>query len=71
MHHNEAPLDRAVRIVIGVALLATVFVGPGTWLGLFGLVPLVTGLLGYCPLYGVMGVSTCDLGDRHAHDHGA
>jgi len=56
---NESPLDRTVRVVAGIALLALVFVGPQTPWGLVGLVPLVTGLAGTCPLYRVLGISTC------------
>jgi hypothetical protein len=56
---NEGSTDRAVRVVIGVVLLAMVFVGPKTPWGLVGLVPLVTGLVGMCPLYRLFGLSTC------------
>lgn len=59
MNRNEGTIDRVVRVVVGLALLALVFVGPKTWLGMIGLVPLVTGLVGYCPLYRVLGVKTC------------
>ncbi len=58
MTRNEAAIDRLVRIVLGLALLALVFVGPKTWLGVVGLVPLGTGMLGYCPLYWVLGIGT-------------
>ncbi|HEY2368164.1 MAG TPA: DUF2892 domain-containing protein [Polyangiaceae bacterium] len=58
MKRNEGMVDRAVRVVLGVALLALVFVGPQTWLGLVGIVPLVTGLVGFCPLYRLVGLST-------------
>lgn len=58
---NEAGIDRAIRIVLGLALLALVFVGPHTPWGLLGLVPLATGLFGYCPLYRVLGIDTCAL----------
>lgn len=55
---NEGKVDRAVRVVLGLALLATVFVGPQTWLGWLGVVPLVTGLVGFCPLYRLLGIRT-------------
>lgn len=58
MNRNEGTLDRVVRVVLGLALLALVVVGPKSWLGLVGLVPLVTGLAGYCPLYRLLGVHT-------------
>lgn len=55
---NEGTADRIARIVLGVGLLAIVFVGPKTWLGWIGLVPLLTGLVGTCPLYSLVGFST-------------
>lgn len=59
--NNEHPVERALRIVIGLALLALVVVGPKTLWGLVGVVPLATGLLGSCPLYTVFGLSTCPM----------
>jgi lipoprotein signal peptidase len=56
---NEAGWDRALRVIVGVALLAMVVVGPQSWWGLVGLAPLLTGALGYCPLYQLVGLSTC------------
>jgi hypothetical protein len=55
---NESAADRGIRIVLGVIGLALVFWGPKTAWGLFGLIPLVTGIIGSCPLYAVLGVST-------------
>ncbi len=55
---NESGLDRAVRVVLGIVLLALVFVGPRTPWGWVGLVPLLTGLVGSCPLYTVFGFRT-------------
>ena len=59
MLRNEAKWDRALRVFVGLALLSLVFVGPRTLWGLIGLVPLVTGLVGSCPLYRLGGASTC------------
>lgn len=56
---NEGTIDRGLRIVIGIALLLLVFVGPKTPIGWLGVVPLLTGILGTCPLYSLIGVSTC------------
>ncbi|MBK6847136.1 MAG: DUF2892 domain-containing protein [Proteobacteria bacterium] len=56
---NEHVLERALRIGAGLVLLSLVFVGPKTLWGLVGVVPLLTGLLGSCPLYTLLGVSTC------------
>lgn len=58
---NVGRADRALRILLGVALLALVVVGPRTLWGLVGLVPLATGLVGSCPLYTMLGFRTCPL----------
>ena len=56
---NEHMIERAIRITLGLALLSLVFFGPRTAWGWVGIVPLVTGILGSCPLYTVLGISTC------------
>lgn len=56
--NNEHVVERVIRILIGVALLALVVVGPRSYWGLLGLVPLVTGVIGSCPLYTLIGIST-------------
>lgn len=61
MKTNEGKLDRIIRIVVGLGLLSLVFVGPQTLWGLVGLVPLLTGAIGFCPLYKVLGFNTCPL----------
>jgi hypothetical protein len=61
MPRNEGTIDRALRIILGLALLAIVFVGPQTPWGWVGLVPLATGLVGFCPLYRLIGINTCAL----------
>lgn len=58
---NEATVERVIRVVAGVVLLSLVFVGPQTLFGLVGLVPLVTGLMGSCPIYTLFGFSTCSM----------
>lgn len=63
---NEGTLDRTIRIVLGVALISLVFVGPRSLWGLVGLVPLGTGLVGFCPLYRIVGIDTCRLPARKA-----
>ncbi len=55
---NEGALDRLVRVVIGLAVLSLTVVGPHTPWGLVGLVPLITGLVGFCPLYRILGIRT-------------
>ena len=56
---NEHGIERALRVVIGLVVLSLVVVGPKSLWGLVGIVPLATGLLGSCPLYTLLGVSTC------------
>jgi len=56
---NESTVDRAIRVAAGLGLLSLTVVGPQTLLGLLGIIPLVTGLVGSCPLYRVLGISTC------------
>lgn len=53
-------------MTLGVALLALVFMGPHTPWGWLGIIPLMTGVMGSCPLYTLLGVSTCK-----THKHGA
>ena len=61
MTRNIGGIDRAVRVVVGLALLSlTVLLeGDARWFGLVGLVPLATALVGWCPLYSPFGISTC------------
>ena len=61
MSRNEGIVDRALRVILGLVLLSLVFVGPQTLWGLVGIVPLVTGLVGICPIYSVLGVRTCTM----------
>jgi hypothetical protein len=60
MKLNAGPLDRSLRIVVGFVLIAaiTAVEGNARWLGLVGIVPLVSGIFGYCPLYQVFGFNT-------------
>lgn len=61
---NVHPLERALRIVLGIALIAGFFLMPeAAYRGLFliGIVPIFTGIVGSCPLYTVFGFSTCPL----------
>lgn len=65
MNKNEALWDRIVRVVIGLAVLSLAFVGPQTAWGYLGFVPLLTGLVGFCPLYRALGVATCESSRPH------
>ena len=58
---NEGTVDRVLRVVGGAALISLVFVGPETPWGWIGVVPLVTGLIGNCPVYSLLGISTCPI----------
>lgn len=55
---NEGTVDRVIRVVLGLGILSLVFVGPQSPLGYIGLVPLATGLIGFCPIYRIFGLST-------------
>jgi hypothetical protein len=59
MKINEGALDRILRIVVGAGLLSLVFIGPQTPWGYLGIIPLATGLIGFCPLYTALGINTC------------
>lgn len=59
---NEGKVDRGLRVVVGLALLSLVFVGPQSAWGWVGLIPLLTGLVGFCPLYSILGFNTCGIG---------
>jgi hypothetical protein len=58
---NEGLADRVLRVVIGVAVLSLAFVGPKTPWAYLGLLPIVTGLVGSCPAYTLLGISTCPM----------
>jgi len=59
MKINESSLERVIRVIAGLIILSLVFVGPQSWWGLIGLVFVVTGLVGNCPVYSILGISTC------------
>ncbi|MDG5974145.1 hypothetical protein H010_02712 [Hydrogenophaga taeniospiralis CCUG 15921] len=59
MSKNEGGIDRILRIVAGLALIAAAATGAiGVW-GYIGVVPLLTGLMGWCPVYTLLGLNTC------------
>lgn len=59
MTANVGSIDRIIRIVVGLALLSLVFIGPQTPWGWLGLIPLGTALVSFCPAYALFGMSTC------------
>ncbi len=55
------PIDKAIRIVIGIVLLSLIFILQGDirWVGLIGIIPIVTAAIGWCPGWVVLGINTC------------
>lgn len=60
---NVGTIDRALRVIVGLVLLSLVFIGPQTWWGLIGLVPLATGLISWCPAYTLFRIKTLGRSD--------
>ncbi|MNY80051.1 hypothetical protein D3C86_2209410 [compost metagenome] len=61
MTKNVGGIDRILRILVGVALIAAAAMGSiGVW-GYIGVVPLLTGLMGWCPVYTLLGLNTCPM----------
>ena len=61
METNEGKLDRVIRVILGLVLLSLVMIGPQTMWGLVGIIPLMTGVAGFCPLYKLLGLKTCPI----------
>ncbi len=61
MQANVGPIDKTLRIIVGLILISLVFVGPRTPWGWVGVIPLVTALVSWCPLYRLLGINTCRL----------
>lgn len=61
MERNIGDAERVVRVLAGLGLLSLVFVGPHTLWGLIGIVPILTGLTGWCPPYSLLGINTCSV----------
>ncbi|GMQ99847.1 MAG: DUF2892 domain-containing protein [Zetaproteobacteria bacterium] len=59
MNPNVGTIDKVIRVIIGTALISLVFVGPQTPWGWIGVVPIVTALVSFCPLYTILGIKTC------------
>jgi len=58
---NVGTIDQVLRIIAGIVLVALVFTGPQTPWGWIGLIPLLTGLVRWCPAYALLGIKTCPL----------
>jgi len=64
MKLNVGGLDRGLRVIVGLGLIAATATGTiGLW-GWIGVVPLLTGAVGMCPLYSILGINTCALKQR-------
>lgn len=69
MKTNEGTLDRVIRVIVALGLLSLLVIGPiPGWglIGLVGLLPLATGVVGFCPIYMVFGIDTRGRGIREA-----
>jgi hypothetical protein len=64
MKSNVGGVDRVLRIVLGLVLLGLAATGTVGWWGWLGIVPLATGLVGWCPPYAIFGISTCKMKAR-------
>jgi hypothetical protein len=56
---NIHPVERVIRGIAGLFILSLVFWGPGSYWGLLGILPIATALVGWCPPYSLLGISTC------------
>ena len=63
MQINVGPADRVIRLLVGLVILSFVLTGEtaARWLGLIGLVPIATAVVGSCPVYALFGATTCPL----------
>jgi ABC-type polysaccharide/polyol phosphate export permease len=59
MSKNVGSVDRIIRLILGVILIALVFVGPQTEWGWLGLIFIVTAFVGFCPAYRLLGINSC------------
>jgi len=62
MKKNIHPVERGIRVIAGLVLTSMAFWGPSNLWFLLGLVPLATGLVGWCPPYAIFGINTCNIG---------
>jgi hypothetical protein len=58
MNRNMGPVDRIIRAVTGIIVIVLGIVYQN-WLGIAGLIPLITSGIGFCPLYRILGIKTC------------
>ena len=63
---NVGNVDRVVRVIIGIVILSLFFVlqGNARYFAVIGFVPIVTALIGYCPIYSIFGIRTCPVKEQ-------
>ena len=61
---NAGKIDRIIRVIVGILLVGNVFTGMQTPFGWIGLVLIVTGVFGTCPVYSLLGINTKSLGEK-------
>jgi len=59
MKRNIGNIERGIRIIAGLAIMSLAVVGPHSLWALLGIIPVLTGLVGWCPPYALLGISTC------------
>lgn len=59
MKSNVGSIERVLRVIAGLVLIGLAATGTVGWWGWLGIVPLATGLIGWCPPYAILGISTC------------
>lgn len=64
MKKNIHSIERMIRIILGAGLMSLAFWGLTNQWFLLGIVPLMTGLIGWCPPYAILGINTCNLGKK-------
>jgi hypothetical protein len=63
MKKNIGSIDKSLRILLGLAIII-IGIFYESWLGLVGIIPILTAFIGFCPLYSLIGVSTCQIKDK-------
>ncbi len=64
MKKNIGSIERIIRVVVGAAIVSLAFVGPQTPWAYLGIIPILTGVIGWCPPYSLLGISTCSRRDQ-------
>lgn len=64
MRRNIGNIERGIRILVGLGILSLTVIGPQTLWGLLGILPILTGIIGWCPPYHLLGINTCRKDDQ-------